>query len=116
MMTRKRVLPLAALLIAAAATVSLYPQNRKPAQSNNMARGDAFRILLGVGESEPAAWDGSIGVSSGRIAQIRGFRFTGKDSTDGSMSWKASTHAAAERKGRLGAVVSTGVIVTTAAV
>ena len=81
-MLKKRLLFLATMLIAAMATVSLYPQNRKPAQTNLMARGTAFRILLGVGETEPAAWDGSISVSPGRIAEIRGVRFSGKDTTE----------------------------------
>src|SRR5579864_6307365 len=76
------------------ATASLYPQNPKPAQTNIMARGAAFRILPGVGGAEPAAWDGSVSVAPGRIAEIRGVRFSGKDATDGTSSWKASTHRA----------------------
>jgi hypothetical protein len=115
-MIRTRALALAAVLIAAVTTVSLYPQNRRPAQGNVMARGDAFRILFGVGDTEAAAWDGSITVTPGRIAQLRGYRFSGKDSTDGASSWKATTHPAAMRKGRQGAVVASGVVVTAAAV
>jgi hypothetical protein len=114
-MVRKRVIGVAALSIAALATISLYPQNRRSSQANNvMVRGAVFRILLGVGETESVAWDGSVSVSPGRIASINGFRFSGKDSTDGVSSWKASTHAATLRKGRQGGVLATGVVVATA--
>jgi hypothetical protein len=67
MMVGKRLLALAAMLIAALATASLYSQNRKPAANSVMARGAAFRILLGGGESEPASWDGAIEISPRRI-------------------------------------------------
>src|SRR4051812_39101983 len=113
-MIGNRILLLVAAGLTIAATVSLYPQSRKPAPAETMVRGAAYRILLGVGESEPASWDGSISVAPGKIAQIRGFRFSGKDTTDGASSWNASTHAAPQRKGRLGAVMAAGVIVTAA--
>ena len=47
----------------------------------------AFRILLGVGDSEPTEWSGSAAVSPGSIASVQGWRFRPSDSAT-SPSWK----------------------------
>ena len=35
----------------------------------------SFRILLGVGDTQPTVWDGSIKLSSGTVRSIQGWRF-----------------------------------------
>jgi hypothetical protein len=56
-----------------------------------MPAGASFRILLGVTDTAPAVWDGSIALSHGAIASIQGWRFAGTDTTDSVSSWKCST-------------------------
>ena len=97
--------------IAVVVSVSLYPQGRKAAQTE-MPAATAFRILLGVGDNAPAAWDGSIAAGSGKILDIRGWRFAAGDSTDSVSSWKASTRLSPGRKGIPGPILENGVIVT----
>jgi len=77
-----------------------------------MAAGPAFRILLGVTDTEGTKWDGSIKVSPGQVSSIRGWRFADGDSTDTTTSWKASTRVAVGRKGATQGMQDNGVIVT----
>src|SRR5262249_41640015 len=75
--------------------------------------GASFRILLGVTYRQSTKWDGSVRVSPGQVASIRGWRFMDDDSTDNTASWKASTRVAANRNGVSGPMQENGVIVTT---
>ena len=109
-MPLKRLLLLTAA-VAALAVVSLYPQGRTPSKEAAMPHGAAFRISLGIGDRAATSWDGSISVSPGRIAEMRGWHFSGNDSIDGVSHWTASTRASTERKGRQGAILETGVVV-----
>jgi len=76
------------VVILVAAGVSLYPQGRN-SKEVQMPAAVAFRILLGVGDSEPTQWDGSVAVSPGSVASIQGWRFRPTDTTDSRSSWKA---------------------------
>jgi hypothetical protein len=104
---------LVVLLVLAAVTagLTLYSQNRGSASATVMPAGASFRILLGVTDSDTTKWDGSVKVSPGQVAAIRGWRFTSEDSTDNTSSWKASTRLAPARKGA-GAMAENGVIVS----
>ncbi len=84
------------LLAGLAAVLSLFSQGRRTAEIV-APRAQSFRILLGVGDQEPASWDGSVSLTAGRILSIRGWRFSGEDSTDYRSSWKASTRHGAPR-------------------
>ena len=59
----------------------------------------SFRILFGVGDTEPAVWDGSIKLSSGAVRSIQGWRFAVDDSSDYKSSWKVSTRSGAPQNG-----------------
>ena len=82
-----------AAVAAVVAAVSLYSQGRGGPVELSMPAGDSFRVMLGVGDREATPWDGSVTVSPGGIASIRGWRFLGGDSTDAVSSWKCSTRA-----------------------
>jgi hypothetical protein len=69
-------------LMLFAATLPLAAQN--PA---------SVRILLGIGDTEPVRWDGTITPSGGSITSINGWRFEGSDGISGSV-WHCSTHTA----------------------
>src|SRR5262249_59106950 len=66
-----------------------YAQDSRSRQSA-AAGAVTFRVLLGVGDSEPTVWDGSVKVSGGNVVSIQGWRFAGADSSDKN-GWKAST-------------------------
>src|SRR5438105_1334765 len=76
------------LAILVAAGISLYPQART-AKETEMPAAVAFRILLGVGDTEATQWDGSVSVTGGAIDSIQGWRFRPTDSTDSRATWKA---------------------------
>jgi hypothetical protein len=105
---------LAALAVAAIiAGATLYSQARN-AKETPMPGAVAFRILLGVGDTAPVEWDGSVSVSPGKVANVQGWRFGPKDSISGS-SWKASTRASGSNTGAPkvpGPVMENGVIVS----
>ena len=87
-----------------------------PAKGIEMPETRSFRILLGLGDTEPTAWDGSIKVSSGKIVSIQGWRFAENDSSDYKSSWKASTRrgmaaAAQRRAGVAPPIFENGVVV-----
>ncbi|MEZ5387633.1 MAG: hypothetical protein R3F13_19155 [Prosthecobacter sp.] len=48
-------------------------------------------IHLGLGDTEPTVWDGSVSVSPGEVRDVTGYRFEQKDALTGKTSWKAST-------------------------
>jgi hypothetical protein len=71
-------------------TIGLYSQG-SGAGRTTMPQAMAFRVLLGVGDTEPTVWDGSVKVSQGKIDSIQGWRFAEADSTDGRSSWRCSS-------------------------
>jgi hypothetical protein len=66
----------------------------------------SVRILFGVTDTAPTAWDGTVKLDSGTVKAIQGVRFGPKDSTDYSTSWTASTRAQGQE------VIENGVLIT----
>ena len=92
-------------------------QGAATANSAGAGRLVRYRILMGIGDTEPASWDGSVRVAGGRITAVEPWRPAADDRVEG-QSWKLSTHrlppqgAAAIQAGRPGPMVDTGVLVT----
>jgi hypothetical protein len=117
----KRILTVSFPLAALLAAFVLYPWKTPQAQTQRVAASASgqqatFRILFGIGDTEPTAWDGSVKANSARVMRIEGWRFVDGDSTDERASWKASTHtgppgAAGRRAGRTGPIVDNGVLI-----
>jgi len=83
------------LLAMAAAAIVVFPNGGR-AQSGlgapiPMKGGDSFRILFGLADTEPTAWDGSVKLSGGTVRSVTGWRFLGDDVTDYRSSWKLQT-------------------------
>ncbi|MCE9518803.1 MAG: hypothetical protein K8R87_04470 [Verrucomicrobia bacterium] len=57
-------------------------------------------IRFGHTDRQPANWDGSFTVSSGKIASLEGWRFEGADAVLSESAWKADTRALSVRKTR----------------
>ena len=49
----------------------------------------AVRLLLGVGDAEPRAWDGKVEVDQGEVVGLEPWRFRAGDHLTGADSWKA---------------------------
>src|SRR5260370_11695687 len=109
-------------LLLAIGGACLYPLLSPQAQDGRakqlaMPGTTTFRILLGVGDLEPAVWDGSVKVSGGQVNSIQGWRFAQQDSSDYKSSWKASTrhigpqNPAARANGQLGPILENGVLI-----
>ena len=58
-----------------------------------------YCILFGVGEQEPARWDGSIDATGARILDVSGWRLGPNDSVSGS-GWRLTTRPVALTRGR----------------
>src|SRR5262249_42622051 len=103
--------------------VLLYPRLTNYAQSPKriaMPEATTFRILLGIGDTEPTDWDGSVKLSGGAVTGIQGWRFADRDSSDYKSSWKASTRRqalpAAQKKKKAdgGPLLENGVLISAA--
>jgi hypothetical protein len=57
----------------------------------------AVRLMLGVGDTEPQAWDGKVTIDQGEIVALEGARFRTGDAVTGPDSWKARSAAAATK-------------------
>ena len=94
MPTRNRVI----ILVAVAGLTVFFLSKRllRPtlsirAASTTVATAQSFLVILGVGDTAPTIWDGSITVTGASVEILRGWRFTGTDSITGTTSWKIST-------------------------
>src|SRR5260221_12977350 len=110
-------------LLLIVAGVLLYPRLTNYAQSpKQIAMPDAttFRVLLGLGDTEPTEWDGSVKLSGGAVTGIQGWRFRDTDSSDYKSSWKASTRREAlpaaqkKKKAQGGPLLENGVLISAA--
>ena len=112
-----------AAVIAIVTTVALYSQKKAEPSAPATPRAATFRISLGLKDTEPATWDGSLSLSGGQITRIEGWRFGGGDTTDGRSKWKAATRylppapAAAQRQQQgqgaaRGPILENGVLVS----
>jgi len=98
------------MLCFAAFGLFLYSQRRNPLPPDWLATPPAtsFLIQFGVGDTDPAVWDGRITASGGWIFNLEGWRFSGKDTSDGTSTWNLST-----RLGQAGgSLVENGIIVS----
>src|ERR1035437_1150228 len=68
-------------------TVSIH------AATTTVAPSQSFLVILGVGDTAPTNWDGSIAVTGAAVEIVRGWRFEGTDAISGGTSWKMSTRA-----------------------
>ena len=114
----KRTVVLSAVVAAAAALFPLIRQQAQGPRTKSVAMPEetCFRVLFGVGDAEPTPWDGSVELSGGKIVSIKGWRFTGTDTTDYKSNWQAATRrgqpqtARARERGVPGPVLENGVI------
>ena len=114
-MKKKNWLLIPSSIVAVAAAVSLYSQGRSGAIGRPMPAGVSFRIMLGITDKAPASWDGSVAVTPGDVASIRGWRFADGDSVDSRSSWKCSTRGLpAGNSVNAIAIAPNGVVVTAA--
>src|SRR5579863_10314461 len=81
------------VLAAGVAAIVLYSQSPAPPAPVRRPERMSFRLMFGVHDTEPAAWDGSIRLSDGEAAGIEGWLFSGTD-TAGKSDWKVSTRFA----------------------
>ncbi len=70
----------------------LYPKVTPLAASLTSPNAQAFLIALGVGDTAPTNWDGSISATGATILGLQGWRFSGADAISGTSAWKMSTH------------------------
>ncbi|HEY3837656.1 MAG TPA: hypothetical protein VGL72_13840, partial [Bryobacteraceae bacterium] len=112
----KRWLTAGLLVAGAASVVVLFPHGTR-AQSGlgasvTMKGGDSFRILFGLADKEPTAWDGSVKVSGGTVRSITGWRFFADDVTDYKSNWKLSTRRNRPQQRPNGPIVENGIVIT----
>jgi hypothetical protein len=116
-----KVVPLVALAVGLC-LFPVIPQHAQEGRSKpiSMPETATFRVLLGLGDREPANWDGSVKVSGGQVVSIQGWRFAQSDSSDYKSTWKASTrhlapqNAAQRKAGRQGPILENGVLIAAA--
>src|SRR5215469_3603013 len=77
--------------LAGGVALLVHPQT-SPTVELRQRRASSFRIVFGVGDKSPSAWDGSIAVQGAEITSLEGWRLDDTDQIDG-LSWKLSTHA-----------------------
>jgi len=69
----------------------------------------SVRILFGLTDAAPTAWDGTVALDKGSVRAIQGVRFGPEDSTDYSSSWKVTTRALGQE------VLENGIFITSLA-
>jgi hypothetical protein len=57
-----------------------------------------LKLRFGVGDRQPAKWDGGITVSKGSVSWMSGWRFERTDKVDGDGGWTVSTRRTANRR------------------
>ena len=90
------------LLIAAAVPLVRAVWWQAPAESiPKVPNQTAFRIGLGVGDSEATTWDGKVSLERGRIQKLEGWHFEKSDGILSGNGWRASTRASVARPMKL---------------
>ena len=126
MSVRLKYLTVALVALAAIAFVTgrrlLYPGVSLHASSLSSTASQSYLIALGVGDTIPTTWDGSIAATvtntgaSVPILSLQGWRFSGTDAISGTSSWKMSSRTAPPPPSATsGPMQGNGVIVTIAA-
>ncbi|MGO9256043.1 MAG: TolB family protein [Bryobacteraceae bacterium] len=116
---RIRYLVFALIALAVAALVGkrlLYPNRSLHAATLSSTPSQSYLVILGVGDTAPTTWDGSITAAGGTILSLQGWRFSGTDAITGTTSWTMSTREAPPPPSATsGPMQENGVIVTIAA-
>ncbi len=85
---------IAAVTLAALVPIAFLASRRITVSAQTPAPLDdpivSFRVQLGVNDTEPRAWDGSLSVTSGEIVRVRNWRPRPGDQVD-ARSWKLAT-------------------------
>src|SRR6516164_1003924 len=50
-----------------------------------------FRVVLGLGDKQPADWSGQVMVEGGEATALSGWRFAPGDAVKGTVAWKCRT-------------------------
>ncbi len=74
-----------------------------PAPGQTLA---SVRLIFGLTDTAPAAWDGTVTLDSGSVRAIQGVRFGPEDTTDYTGSWKVATRAQGQE------ILENGVFIT----
>lgn len=69
-----------------------------------------YLVVFGIGDKQPASWDGRVSAGGGQVQSIQGWRFSGKDSTDNGANWKLSTRFGPVQGGGQGPLMENGII------
>ena len=72
------------------AQLTLRSQNSASTAPVEAAQPFVFRLAFGVGDKQPAQWDGSVRASAGRIASVEGWRIGAGDRVGADHGWKLS--------------------------
>lgn len=99
MSVRSRYQTVALLAVVALAALLgkrlLFPAVSIRAATTDVPPAQSYLVILGVGDTTPTNWDGSLTVTGGGIQIVRGWRFAGTDSisssTSSAASWKMNT-------------------------
>jgi hypothetical protein len=118
---RVRTLAVAVFALAAALGIIvgkrlLYPAVAPLAASLTSPAAQSYLVVLGVGDSAPTPWDGTITVTGATVLSLQGWRFSGTDAITGTTGWKLSTRTAPPPpQATSGPMQENGVIVTISA-
>ena len=95
----------------------LYPNSSLHAATLSSTPSQSFLVILGVGDTAPTSWDGSITATGATILSMQGWRFTGTDAiNETANSWKMSTREAPPPPSATnGPMQENGIIVTVSA-
>jgi hypothetical protein len=90
------------LLIAAAVPlVCAFWSQAPPKPTGDVQHQTAFRIALGVGDSQATTWDGKVSLERGRIEKLEGWRFEETDQIMSDGAWRLSTRPSVSRPMKL---------------
>jgi hypothetical protein len=93
-----------------------YPSVAIRAATLSSPAAQSYLIILGVGDTAPTKWDGSITAAGATILSLQGWRFTATDAISGTSSWTLSTRQAPPPPQQTtGPMQENGIIVTIAA-
>ncbi|HEV2199575.1 MAG TPA: hypothetical protein VGR73_07130 [Bryobacteraceae bacterium] len=100
-----------AVLAGVVAKRVFYPSVSIRAASTIAGPGLSYLIVLGVNDTAPTVWDGTINVSGASIEILRGWRFKpGSDSLNGTTGWTMSTRTTLAIPPAVGPVQENGII------
>ncbi len=72
----------------------LYPNRSLHAATLSSTPSQSYLVILGVGDTAPTTWDGSITATGATILSLQGWRFSDTDAITGTTGWTMSTREA----------------------